>query len=59
MVAAIDRHFKGRIVVVGAARQRRVSGTFSILDADATLALLHQNLGLNVMHVGPLLLVHG
>ncbi|MGL4286100.1 MAG: FecR family protein [Phreatobacter sp.] len=60
VVTEIGRHFRGRIVITTAAlAQRRVSGSFVIVDTDAALAFLEQSLGLSTLRIGPLILLRG
>lgn len=58
VVAEIERHFSGRIVIVNSQlAARRVSGTFTVIDVDAGLALLRESLGLTVIKMGPLIIL--
>ncbi|MDC7789429.1 FecR family protein [Rhodoplanes sp. TEM] len=60
VVAEIGRHFPGRIVIAGAGlASRRVSGTFTVTDTDAALALLRDSLGLIVTRIGLLVVLRG
>jgi len=54
-VTEIGRHFAGRIIISNSdLAARRVSGTFTVTDTDAALALLRESLGLSVIRMGPL-----
>lgn len=60
VIGEINRHFSGRIFVVGdELAQRRVSGTLDIADTEAALAFLQQALQLRLSRAGPLVLVRG
>lgn len=60
VVAEIGRHFRGRIVITSAAlAERRVSGSFAIVDTAAALAFLEQSLGISSLRLGPLILLRG
>lgn len=60
VVAEIGRHFAGRIIISNSdLAARRVSGTFTVTDTDAALALLRESLGLSVIRMGPLILLRG
>lgn len=60
VVAEIDRHFAGRIIISNSdLAARRVSGTFTVTDTDSALALLRESLGLSVIRMGPLILLRG
>lgn len=60
VVTEIGRHFAGRIIISNSnLAARRVSGTFTVTDTDAALALLRDSLGVSVIRVGPLILLRG
>ncbi len=60
VVAEIGRHFAGRIIISNSdLAARRVSGTFTVTDTDAALALLRESLGLSVIRMGPLIVLRG
>ena len=58
VVAEIERHFTGRIMIASSdLAARRVSGTFTVTDTDAALALLRESLGMTVTKLGPLIVL--
>lgn len=58
VVEEMNRHFSGRIVVVGSSlAQRRVSGTIAIADTDAALTFIKQALGIQASRLGPLIVI--
>jgi transmembrane sensor len=60
VVTEIGRHFAGRIIISNSdLAARRVSGTFTVTDTDAALALLRESLGLSVIRMGPLIVLRG
>jgi transmembrane sensor len=60
VVTEIGRHFAGRIIISSSElATRRVSGTFTVTDTDAALALLRESLGVSVIRMGPLILLRG
>ncbi len=60
VVTEIGRHFAGRIIIsTSALAARRVSGTFTVTDTDAALALLRESLGVSVIRLGPLIVLRG
>ncbi|MCB1394172.1 FecR family protein [Nitrobacter sp.] len=60
VVTEIGRHFAGRIIISNSdLAARRVSGTFTVTDTDAALALLRESLGVSVIRMGPLILLRG
>lgn len=60
VIAELQRHFSGRIVIGSAAlSDRRVSGTLSVRDTNAALAFLTDALNLTVTRLGPLIFIRG
>lgn len=58
VVEDMNRHFFGRIVIVGdALSQRRVSGTLAIADTAAALAYLEQAMQVTTTRIGPLIVI--
>ncbi|MEO9338385.1 FecR family protein [Mesorhizobium sp. SB112] len=58
VVEEMNRHFPGRIVIVGTTlAQRRVSGTIAIADTDAALAFIKQALAVKATRIGPLIVI--
>lgn len=56
----IGRHFAGRIIITNnALANRRVSGTFSVRDIDATLGFLRAALNVRTYKIGPLIMIRG
>lgn len=54
----LEMRLSGRILIPSESlRERRVSGTFDIRDPAGALGLLERSLGLNAIHLGPLLTV--
>jgi len=60
VVAAIRRHFSGRIIIASdELAQRRVSGTFTVSDPETALELLRTSLGIEITRLGPLVVIRG
>lgn len=58
VVQELERHFSGRILIVGdGLGDRRVSGTIAVSDTAAALAFLEQALGLKATTMGPLVVL--
>ncbi len=60
VVEEMNRHFPGRIVVVGSTlANRRVSGTINVSNTDDALAFLTSALGITATRLGPLIVIRG
>jgi transmembrane sensor len=60
VVAEVERHFSGRIIIAGAsASERRLSGTLAVNDTDAAIAFLEQGLGVKAVRIGWLIIIRG
>ena len=58
VVEEMNRHFQGRIVVVGSAlANRRVSGTINVKDTDEALTFVIKVLGAKATRFGPLIFI--
>jgi transmembrane sensor len=57
LVAALQRHHSGRIVVRGALADRKVSGTFPLTDIDGSLETLAAAVGGRLVHVTTLVTI--
>lgn len=60
VVEEMNRHFAGRIVLMGdEVSRRRVSGTIAVSDTVAALSFIEQALRVKVSRVGPLIVIRG
>lgn len=58
VVEEMNRHFRGRILIVGSAlAERRVSGTIGITDTDGALDFVTRALGVKATRIGPLIII--
>ncbi len=57
VVGEIAHHFRGRIMILPGAANRRVSGTFTISDPQAAFALIQSSLGVSVQQFGPVVFI--
>lgn len=58
VVEEMNRHFNGRIIVVGSALSaRRISGTIRVSATDEALAFLTKALGVKTTRLGPLIII--
>jgi transmembrane sensor len=57
LVAVLQRHYAGRIVVRGALADRKVSGTFPLTDIDGSLQTLAAAVGGKLVHVTTLVTI--
>ncbi|AYD03592.1 FecR domain-containing protein [Neorhizobium sp. NCHU2750] len=57
LVRELQRHSKGRVVVIGAVADRTVSGTFSLADVDGSISTIADAVGGSVTRIGPLLTI--
>lgn len=57
VVKTLQRHAAGRIAVRGSLADRRISGTFPLTDAEASLETIADAVGGSIMRVTPLLTV--